>query len=104
MKHFGNIAQLVKDARQNHPKGYSQSELSYAMGYKNGQFISNIERGLCSTPLKSLYKLSSVLGIDREVLKEAIIKDMGETLDYYLAKEEVEERIDMAQSQAQLEA
>ncbi len=104
MKHFGNIAQLVKDSRQNHPKGYSQSELSYAMGYKNGQFISNIERGLCSTPLKSLYRLSHVLQIDKEVLKKAIIEDMAKTLDYHLEKEMTEDRVESTSKTVLLEA
>ena len=91
MKHFGNIAQLIKESRINHPKGFSQSELSVAMGYKNGQFISNIERGLCSAPLKSLYKLTKVLEIDKEVLKSALIKDMEQTINQCFEKEDVTE-------------
>lgn len=68
----------------NHPKGYSQSELSHLLGYKNGQFISNVERALCNIPLKMLKKVSEVLDIPAEDLKAAILKDQEETLNNYL--------------------
>ncbi|TNF02590.1 MAG: XRE family transcriptional regulator [Deltaproteobacteria bacterium] len=84
MRHFGNIAQLIKTSRLNHPKKYSQTELSAQLGYKNGQFISNIERGLCSVPVKSLSQLTKTLDIDPETLKSALLKDMEKTLDNYL--------------------
>ena len=68
-----------------HPKGYSQSELSHLLGYKNGQFISNVERGLCNIPLKMLKRVSEVLLIPREELKQAILDDHENTLDNYLS-------------------
>lgn len=68
----------------NHPKGYSQSELSHLLGYKNGQFISNVERALCNIPLKMLRRVSEVLDISSEELKAAILKDQEETLNNYL--------------------
>jgi len=68
----------------NHPKGYSQSELSHLLGYKNGQFISNVERALCNIPLKMLRKVSEVLDITSDELKAAILKDQEETLNNYL--------------------
>ena len=64
MRCFKNIAQLIKTKRLHHPKSYSQSELSHLLGYKNGQFISNVERALCNVPLKMLGKVSEVLAID----------------------------------------
>lgn len=90
MRHFGNIAQLIKSARLNHPKKYSQTELSAQLGYKNGQFISNIERGLCSVPVKSLSLLTKTLDIDPDTLKSALLKDMEKTLDNYLRMEQSE--------------
>ena len=54
MRCFQNIAKLIRQKRLTHPKGYSQSELSHLLGYKNGQFISNVERALCNIPLKML--------------------------------------------------
>jgi transcriptional regulator with XRE-family HTH domain len=84
MRCFKNIAQLIRTKRMNHPKGYSQSELSHLLGYKNGQFISNVERALCNIPLKMLRKVSEVLDIAPEELKTAILKDQEETLNNYL--------------------
>jgi len=42
MRSFKHIAQLIRTKRINHPKNYSQSDLSVLLGYKNGQFISNV--------------------------------------------------------------
>jgi transcriptional regulator with XRE-family HTH domain len=84
MRCFKNIAQLIRTKRMNHPKGYSQSELSHLLGYKNGQFISNVERALCNIPLKMLRKVSEVLDIPAEELKGSILKDQEETLNNYL--------------------
>ncbi|MCO4793343.1 MAG: helix-turn-helix transcriptional regulator [Bacteriovoracaceae bacterium] len=89
MRHFGHIAQLIKSSRLSHPKKFSQTELSTELGYKNGQFISNIERGLCSVPVKSLSLLTRTLDIDPITLKDALLKDMEKTLDNYLSSEEV---------------
>lgn len=83
MRSFENIAKLIKNKRVNHPKGYSQSELSSLLGYKNGQFISNVERALCNVPLKMLGKVSEVLDVTPEDLKRAIMSDMDNTLENY---------------------
>jgi transcriptional regulator with XRE-family HTH domain len=84
MRCFKNIAELIKSKRLQHPKSYSQSELSHLLGYKNGQFISNVERALCNIPLKMLSRVSEVLDIKPEELKSAILKDHDETLNNYL--------------------
>jgi transcriptional regulator with XRE-family HTH domain len=84
MRCFKNIAELIKAKRLQHPKSYSQSELSNLLGYKNGQFISNVERALCNIPLKMLSKVANVLNIEPEELKEAILKDQEETLNNFL--------------------
>lgn len=84
MRCFKNIAQLIRTKRLQHPKGYSQSELSNLLGYKNGQFISNVERALCNIPLKMLVRVSEVLDIEPEDLKKAILEDHNATLDNYL--------------------
>ncbi len=86
MRSFKHIAKLIRTKRINHPKNLSQSELSQMLGYKNGQFISNVERGLCNVPLKMLKKISDVLEIDHGELKQAILKDNEETLDNFFNK------------------
>lgn len=86
MRCFEHIAKLIRTKRINHSKGYSQSELSHLLGYKNGQFISNVERALCNIPLKMLGRVSEVLEIDPQELKDAILKDHEQTLQNYLEK------------------
>lgn len=84
MRCFENIAKLIKTKRLGHPKGYSQSELSHLLGYKNGQFISNVERALCNVPLKMLRRVTEVLDISADDLKKAILDDHERTLENYL--------------------
>ena len=84
MRCFENIAKLIKDKRLGHPKGYSQSELSNLLGYKNGQFISNVERALCNVLLNMLRRVTEVLDIPASDLKKAILDDNEKTLDNYL--------------------
>ncbi|MBF0359690.1 MAG: helix-turn-helix transcriptional regulator [Oligoflexia bacterium] len=84
MRCFQNIAKLIRNKRVTHPKNYSQSELSHLLGYKNGQFISNVERALCNIPLKMLRKVTEILDIPSEELKLAILKDQEATLNRYL--------------------
>jgi transcriptional regulator with XRE-family HTH domain len=86
MRCFENIAKLIRTKRVSHAKGYSQSDLSHLLGYKNGQFISNVERALCNIPLKMLGRVSEVLNIDPDDLKAAILKDQETTLDNYFSK------------------
>lgn len=90
MRSFKNIAELIKVKRLDHPNKYSQSELSHALGYRNGQFISNVERGLCSIPLKGIHKVSEVLNIEPEVVKNAILKDYEDTLELFMTKKQVD--------------
>jgi transcriptional regulator with XRE-family HTH domain len=89
MRSFKNIAFLIRTKRINHPKNYSQSDLSLLLGYKNGQFISNVERGLCNVPLKMMKKISEVLDIVPEDIKSAILKDHEETLTNFFNKVQV---------------
>lgn len=84
MRSFEHIAKLIRTKRVSHPKHYSQSELSHLLGYKNGQFISNVERALCNIPFKMLRKVSEVLDVPYEELKIALLKDHEATINNYL--------------------
>ncbi len=84
MRHFKHLAILVKNKRMAHPQKYSQAELSDMLGYKNGQFISNVERSLCHLPFKILPKVCEVLNIEGNEIKDAMLKDYAETIEYYL--------------------
>ena len=61
--------------------GKSQIEISSALGYKNPQFISNVERGLCSIPLKKIKQVSKVMGIKVRLLADAMIYDAEATIN-----------------------
>ena len=84
MRCFDNIAKLIRDKRLSHPRRYSQSELSNLLGYKNGQFISNVERGLCSIPLKMLSRVSEVLNIQPSEIRTVMLRDQETTLNNHL--------------------
>ena len=87
MRCFENIAKLVREKRLSHPRRYSQSELSHLLGYKNGQFISNVERSLCSIPLKMLSRVSEVLNVAPEEIKAVMLRDHETTLNSHLSIE-----------------
>ena len=75
MKNFKSIGTLIKSKRTIHPEKYSQVELSNLMGYKNGQFISNVERGLCGIPLNKAKLLCKTLDIKGDEFLNAVISD-----------------------------
>lgn len=66
MYKFNSIASVVREYRTK--EGLSQSELSKKVGYKNGQFISNAERGLCTIPTKKLRRISVAINCPLELL------------------------------------
>jgi hypothetical protein len=84
---FSGIAQLVKNYRLQHPKKLSQVELSNLLGYKNGQFVSNVERGICAIPLKALGDLVRILNIPQNDLVKAMVRDYEETIINHLNDE-----------------
>lgn len=81
-KTFSNVAKLIRDKREN--SSYSQDQLSHELGYKGGQFISNVERSLCSMPVKKLVNTVRILKIEPKDMKEAMMKDYEIYLDSYL--------------------
>lgn len=76
---FSNIGILVRRARE--ANAISQSELSNRLGYKNSQFISNVERALCSIPAKKTPILAQVLNIRLDEIKEAMVRDYANNLE-----------------------
>ena len=48
--------------------GFSQNELARVLGWKNGQYISNVERSLTPFPSEKLPLLAKVLGVPLEKL------------------------------------
>lgn len=84
---FIHISRVVRESRYKTP--YSQQDLSSKLGYRSlsgGQFISNVERGLCGLPPKKMVETAQILNVDIQVLKEASIRDYQESLELELQK------------------
>jgi transcriptional regulator with XRE-family HTH domain len=78
MKTFKNVATVVRKRRNE--LNISQQALSDMLGYRNGQFVSNVERGLCSVPTKKVKEVAELLKLDPEDLIEAILADKEKEL------------------------
>lgn len=72
-RQFFKIGKLVKDNREK--TGTSQLDLAKKLGYKNGQFISNVERGICTIPFEKIANMSEVLAIPPVYIIEAMGED-----------------------------
>ena len=78
-REFKHIAKLIRKARVQ--SGISQVKLSKKMGFKNGQFVSNIERSKCSLPVRKIGDVTSTLKIDKKEIIDAMVKDYRATLE-----------------------
>lgn len=83
MGYFENIAKLIRLKRLNNSKLYSQRELAVLLGFTGGQLISNVERGLCSIPLRKLKAICELLNIREEEIKLALRNDYAKRLDLF---------------------
>jgi transcriptional regulator with XRE-family HTH domain len=94
-KTFPNIAKLIRMARVEN-NNISQISLGYLVGYEASnkaahcQYISNIERGLCSIPAKRVKLLAKALNLDITKIKEAMIQDFLFNLDKEIENGEFE--------------
>jgi len=77
---FNSIGSLVKEYRIK--KGWSQSDLSVLAGMRDrqGQHISNIERGLANLPPKRGYAVCKVLEVDPMLMIDAMVADFKNSL------------------------
>ena len=53
----------------------TQYEVSKHLGFKCGQYVSNIERGKCGPPLKSLKDYAEKINADYETLVRLMTKN-----------------------------
>jgi transcriptional regulator with XRE-family HTH domain len=69
------VAKLMRERRRE--LKLSQRELSAAVGFstKEGQFISNVERGKCQFPVKFINKLANALDVSNETVIELMTND-----------------------------
>lgn len=70
---ISNLTTLIKNYREK--KEVSQSALARLLGWKTGQFISNIEHGLSEYPREAIPKVAKHLQIPAEKLWDAYNKD-----------------------------
>ena len=78
-REFKSIGALISTARIK--QGVSQEAVALLIGYKNGQFISNVERGKCSIPATRIIQTCRVLQITSTNIKEAMIHDYRRNLN-----------------------
>lgn len=64
------LGNFLKNRRKD--LGLTQVDLGKKLGYSNGQFISNWERGLSGPPEKKINKLCRVLGVNKKWLEEIL--------------------------------
>lgn len=69
-QHLGNF---LKNKRQ--LANLTQSEVASQLGYGSPQFISNIERGISSVPLKSLKSLVRLYKIDDSEIIKVLLEE-----------------------------
>lgn len=73
--------------RQNRERlNLSQIELARLLGYTKAQFLSNVERGKCALPPKLVRPVASLFSIPEEVVKDAVVRDIMERLEFEVMK------------------
>ena len=75
MQHTGSLIKIHREKL-----GLSQSEVATKCGYISAQFISNIERGKASLPIEKAGIISRLLKIKPNVILEAKVLDVKESL------------------------
>jgi ribosome-binding protein aMBF1 (putative translation factor) len=66
-------AVLIKESRV--AQGLSQTDLAKRCGYNNGQFVSNIERGIAFVPPEKASVFASALKIKLQMVVDAYVRD-----------------------------
>ena len=77
-------------------KKLSQQQLGELIGYKNGQFISNIEREVCSIPNKDIRKMAGILGMNPLVIVNFKIDNFKKDIYEKVIDDQIIKEIDPA--------
>ncbi len=80
-----HLGPIIRERRRT--LNLSQKKLAQLMGYKNGQYVSNMERGLSSLPIRGILAITIHLRLPMVVLKEALVNDYTEALEFEFNKE-----------------
>lgn len=71
LKESERLGNYLRDKRVE--SGYSQNDVAGILGYKSAQFISNIERGVCSPPMKALKVFMDLYKIPKKEIFELLM-------------------------------
>jgi len=77
-----NLSNYIKQRRID--KGLTQAEVAKVLGYKNAQFVSNIERGVAGPPPKHIRKLIKLLDLDKNMVMGILMKAQESFIKSYL--------------------
>ncbi len=78
-KHRKNVfGPKWKEAREK--AGLTQAEVAEALGYKSGQFISNVEAGRCRFPECQLGKIKELYGLRVSALIDLVMAEEEEVI------------------------
>lgn len=73
------VAKVLKAARDK--ANMTQADAAEKLGYISAQFISNVERGVASLPVKKVEKIASIYKIPVRVIIDAKAKDLKHRLE-----------------------
>lgn len=76
---MSNLGEIIRVGRAK--TNVSQSQLAKKLGYKNGQYISNVERGQCSLPVRHIAQAGDILNIHPENIANAMISDYADKIN-----------------------
>lgn len=66
--------------------GLSQKEVAKRIGLQSSQFISNIERGICATPLEVLRKFLDIYKQDGKIIVDLMTRSYAHNLKRILLR------------------
>jgi len=75
---MSNVGKVLKQIRVD--SKITQVKLAKKLGYTNGQYISNVERGLCPMSLKKLKRICDILKVPKDQVASALLKDFSEKI------------------------
>lgn len=75
-------------------QGLSQGEVAKKLGYRNGQLVSNWERGLCLPPRKDLPKLSKLYRLgEKHIIHWMLKQEEAELLEVFRGNKNSRDRV-----------
>lgn len=93
---FPNSSKIAREARKK--SGKTLNQLGSELGYRNGQFVSNCDRGLCAYPPKHFEYIAHLAGITLEEVIEARLADKRLQIEIDLMDARTKRKIDEAKN------